>query len=566
MKNIKIKNKNNSISKRLIRSFAILLFCMVVINFLSLAVNLKAVNQYKSIINNMILEGQLQTKTAELVNTYNSTIGKSGELDRQAYDKKWSEIKSILSKLDKTIIYDKSKVEYLGLKNILDSINKDGNLGFSKLGTDHALDSIGIYTSLLKAGDFVNKSVGTLLVDESDYMNVLDVKIQKTYGLTLILMISTIVIVSAFGMMFAARFSKRLTKQLNQLNGFAKEISNGNLNVTDVKFESKDEVEDLAISFINMKNSLKGIVEDVRENSIQISQSSNELSISMDESNKVNEDIVASIVISSQISSKQCGLVDSALIKIENSNSEIQGILIDAKQMQEESNETINNCVKGKNNLENMMHQLLKINTIILEFENQVESLNKRNSEITNILNLITGISKQTNLLSLNASIEAARAGEHGKGFAVVAGEIGKLSQQSDNAVKEINNILGYIKKDTEAINAKTKIGLLELEQNKEVSSDVINAFSIIESSNRKVNDTINQVNGNINLIVSKMDDLLKNMINLKEHSIELSETSINNSASMEEQTAATEEVNASAYALKDMAIQMQELIKKFKV
>lgn len=561
-----MKNKNNSISKRLIKSFAILLFCMVIINFLSLAVNLKAVNQYKSIINNMILEGQVQTKTAELVNIYNTTIGKSDKLDRQAYDKKWSEIQSILSKLDKTIIYDKSKNEYLGLKNILDSINKDSNLGFSKLGTDHALDSIGIYTSLLKTGDFVNKSVGTLLVVESDYMHVVDGKIQKTYGITLILMISTIIIVSAFGMMFAVRFSKRITKQLNQLNCFAKEISNGNLNVTDVKFESKDEVEDLANSFINMKNSLKGIVEDVRENSIQISESSNELSISMDESNKVNEDIVASIVISSQISSKQCGLVDSALIKIENSNKEIQDILIDAKQMQEESNETINNCVKGKNNLENMMHQLSKINTIILEFENQVESLNKRNSEITNILNLITGISKQTNLLSLNASIEAARAGEHGKGFAVVAGEIGKLSQQSDKAVKEINNILGYIKKDTEGINAKTKIGLLELEQNKEVSSDVNKAFSIIESSNRKVNDTINQVNGNINLIVSKMEDLLTNMTNLKAHSIELSETSINNSASMEEQTAATEEVNASAYALKDMAIQMQELIKKFKV
>ena len=566
MKNKKIINKNNSISKRLIKSFVIFLFCMVIINLVSLAVNLKAVNQYKSIINNMILEGQVQTKTAELVNTYNSTIENSDKLDRQAYDKKWSEIQSILSKLDKTIIYDKSKVEYLGLKNILDSINKGSNLGISKLGTDHALDAIGIYTSLLKAGDLLNKSVGTLLVDESDYMHVVDGKIQKTYRITLILMISTVIFVSAFGMMFAVRFSKRITKQLNQLNGFAKEISNGNLNVTDVKFESKDEVEDLANSFINMKNSLKGIVEEVRENSIQISESSNELSISMDESNKVSEDIIASIVISSQISSNQCGLVDSALIKIENSNKEMQDILIDAKQMQEESNETINNCVKGKNNLENMMHQLSKINTIILEFENQVESLNKRNSEITNILSLITGISKQTNLLSLNASIEAARAGEHGKGFAVVAGEIGKLSQQSDKAVKEINSILGYIKKDTEGINAKTKIGLLELEQNKEVSSDVNNAFSIIESSNRKVNDTINQVNGKINLIVSKMDDLLTNMTNLKSHSIELSETSINNSASMEEQTAATEEVNASAYALKDMAIQMQELIKKFKV
>ena len=54
------------------------------------------------------------------------------------------------------------------------------------------------------------------------------------------------------------------------------------------------------------------------------------------------------------------------------------------------------------------------------------------------------------------------------------------------------------------------------MEQNKEVSIDVNNAFSIIELSSKKVNDTINEVNGNINLIVSKMDDLLTNMTNLK--------------------------------------------------
>ena len=118
-----------------------------------------------------------------------------------------------------------------------------------------------------------------------------------------------------------------------------------------------------------MKNSLKGIVKDVQENSIQISESSNQLSISMDESNKVNEDIVASIVLSSEISNKQCELVDSALIKIENSNKEMQVILINAKQMQEQSNETIDNCMMGKNNLENMIQQLLKINTIILDFD-----------------------------------------------------------------------------------------------------------------------------------------------------------------------------------------------------
>ena len=561
-----MKNRNNSISKRLIKSFAALLLCMITVNLISMVINLKTVNQYKSIINNIVLEGQVQAKTGELVVVYSSVISSSGKADKKPYDKKWSEIQGILSKLDKAITYDKSKVEYISLKNILDNMNKDSNLGFSKLGTAHALDATGIYTTILKDGDFVTKSVGSILVDESDYMRVLDNNIQKTFKISLILIMITLVGISAFGMLFAVRFSKRITKQLKQLNDFAKEISNGNLTISHIKFDSRDEVEDLGNSFINMANSLKGIVEDVKENSIQITESSNQLSISMDESSKVNEYIVTSIVLSSEISNKQCELVDSALVKIENSNKEMQDILMNAKEMQEQSNETIDNCRNGKNNLDNMMLQLSKINTIILDFDMQVVTLNKRNSEITNMLGLIAGISKQTNLLSLNASIEAARAGEYGRGFAVVAGEIGKLSQQSDEAVKEINNIFKYIKKDTEEINTKTKLGLLELEQNKQVSSNVNNAFSIIESSNKRVNDTINEVSNNINFIVSKMNDLLKDMTNLKQHSVELSHTTANNSASMEEQSATIEEVNASSDLLKEMAIQMQHLIKKFKV
>lgn len=562
-----MKTNSNSISKRLIKSFSVLLLCMVVINVTSVLINFKTVNEYKSIVSNIVLEGQVQIKTEELVGIFGSTVRSTGKIDKKVYDKKWNEIQSILSKLDKTIVYEKSKNEYNGLKNILDNLNKDSTLGFSKLGTTHgAVEALDIYATVQKEQDFATRSIGAILIDESGYMQILDVKIQKAYGIALISIIFTLITVSVLGILFAVKFSKRISKQLNQLNDFAKEISNGNLNIPDVIFNSKDEVEDLGNSFIDMKNSLKGIVKDVQENSVQISESSNQLSISMDESYKVNEDIVTSIVLSSEISNKQCELVDSALIKIENSNKEMQVILMNAKQMQEQSNETIDNCMVGKNNLENMIQQSLRVNTIIVDFDNQVETLNKRNCEITNILGLIAGISKQTNLLSLNSSIEAARAGEYGKGFAVVAGEIGKLSQKSDEAVKKINDILSYTKKDTEEINTKTKLGLLELEQNKEVSIDVNNAFSIIELSSKKVNDTINEVNCNINLIVSKMDDLLKDMTNLKHHSIELSDTNTNNSASMEEQSATTQEVNASSDTLREMSIKMQDLTKKFKV
>ncbi len=65
---------------------------------------------------------------------------------------------------------------------------------------------------------------------------------------------------------------------------------------------------------------------------------------------------------------------------------------------------------------------------------------------INNVLNTIKGITDQLKLLGLNASIEAARAGEYGRGFGVVSKEIGKLSTNSADSLKGINNILNDIK------------------------------------------------------------------------------------------------------------------------
>ena len=83
---------------------------------------------------------------------------------------------------------------------------------------------------------------------------------------------------------------------------------------------------------------------------------------------------------------------------------------------------------------------------------NMVEDLTRKTTEayneiktIDSVTNLIKGIAKQTNLLSLNAAIEAARAGDHGKGFSVVASEVKKLALDTGKNVNDISTKLTYI-------------------------------------------------------------------------------------------------------------------------
>jgi methyl-accepting chemotaxis protein len=133
------------------------------------------------------------------------------------------------------------------------------------------------------------------------------------------------------------------------------------------------------------------------------------------------------------------------------------------------------------------------------------ESMNKiaeSSNAMTNIVELITGISEQINLLSLNAAIEAARAGDAGRGFAVVADEVSKLADKTSSSIKEIDSLIKSNENEIEK-------GLMSIGNSTETLSRIIQGVNTINEIIGKI-DSFMQKLIDTNILVNSEADLLK--------------------------------------------------------
>ncbi len=163
-----------------------------------------------------------------------------------------------------------------------------------------------------------------------------------------------------------------------------------------------------------------------------------------------SEQLSSQIEQSSRGARQQAERAEEAAAAMDEMNSTVLEVAQNASQAAENADHARKEADDGKNVVVELVEAIKEVNNQAGAMTQQLSGLGERAENIGQIMDVITDIADQTNLLALNAAIEAARAGEAGRGFAVVADEVRKLAEKTMDATKEVGHAISEIQDRTQ--------------------------------------------------------------------------------------------------------------------
>ena len=385
----------------------------------------------------------------------------------------------------------------------------------------------------------------------------------KKMMVTLVIM-GVIIIALLVGVI--STFTLNISKAIDQMKDFANKLAEGDFAKCEFNINREDEIGSLGRALVSMRERLRDVISKVSSSAQMVAASSEELTASSDESSQSSAQIIKVITDVAMGADKQVLSVETALGTVERIVKEIDNMSKSSAEMAGKASEMAEKAGVGNQIVNKAIGQMDSLGKSVDTSSVLIGQLGERSKEIGEIVNTISGIAGQTNLLALNAAIEAARAGEHGRGFAVVADEVRKLAEQSQVSAKHISELIGKIQNDTQSVVKSMNVGTTEVKAGAEAVNNAGTIFRDIYKMIGEVNREIIATQKAVEEMIKASNEADVAVMEIEEISKKTAEGTGTASAATEEQSATIQEVAGASRALAELAQELQKLVNSFKI
>ena len=377
--------------------------------------------------------------------------------------------------------------------------------------------------------------------------------------------IAMVIILIVMGVLVTAAVRKQLSP-LTQVQDNLQAVAEGNLSIPDLQVCGNDEIAHLAHDTNQMKEAIRRIMEKISNSAEQVSAASEELTASALQTAESIRLVAESAVKMAENNHGQVEKLNVTNDKTNDMSSDMSELTDCSNLMKKAAEESMEGIKTGQVTVRRAIDTMSNMSEQINESATIVEELGERSANIVQVIETISNIASQTNLLSLNAAIEAARAGEAGRGFAVVAEEVRKLAEQSEAATQSISDMIMSIKDDT----AKAVKAMQENNEGvREGTKIVSEAGKAFEQIAALIDNMYSQIGTSLSAIekASKACDEINGiMAEVVEIGDRSNEEAQGVSASTEEQAAMMDEISKASHSLSSLAQGLQTEVSKFKI
>lgn len=371
----------------------------------------------------------------------------------------------------------------------------------------------------------------------------------------LILGIAVLILIAA--LIVCVKIASAIAKVIIQTEELLSSLAEGNLNleVSERILKRTDEIGVMGHAVQRLLDELKTIIGGIKKNTDTLMQQGDTLEGMASQTSSTADEISTAVEDISKGAVSMAEDIESATGQIANMGAIIEKIVESVKELDDLSGQMHVADTESSRIINELSESNDKTTEAIKKIEVSVHTTNESVTRIQDAVNLIASIASETSLLALNASIEAARAGEAGRGFAVVATQISKLSEDSAQSTKTIEDIIHQLTADSEAsVQIMNEVNEIILEQQKKLiqTKEKFGDVSRGIEDSRKESNLINEQAGECDGERGKVVDVIQN----------LSAVSQENAASTEETTASMEELNATINLLAEAAGELKQMAK----